>query len=112
MKKYIEKTQPIPGIQYDGENWSEIITEITHHVNDINQITIIFSDENTISINRSENPEFLLYVSDYIFFDDNDEENILLKYSEDFVDENFEIVEEDNNDGLWYTAINKGQNNR
>ncbi len=94
MKQYIEKTKVYSAIQYDGENWAEIIQLIYDYIEDLSQVTIIFTDENTISITRSENPEFVLYPSEYLFFDTEGDENIIFKNTEDYVDDNYDMVVE------------------
>ena len=87
----MKKTEPVSAIQYVDDNFDEIIKNIALYIEDIEKISIIPPEDNVIIIARAENPDLIIRLSDYVFFEPQDP-RIVYVITEDFVDTYYEEI--------------------
>lgn len=88
----MKKTEPVSAIQYVDDNFDEIIKNIALYIEDIEEISIIPPEDNVIIIARAENPDLIIRLSDYVFFDPQDP-RVVYVITEDIVDTCYEEIQ-------------------
>lgn len=88
----MKKTEPVSAIQYVDDNFDEIIKNIALYIEDIEKISIIPPEDNVIIIARAENPDLIIRLSDYVFFEPQDPRVVYI-LEEDIVDTYYEEIQ-------------------